>query len=37
MSESQMKIMLITSFDIVGIGHFAFNPQGETTKLMMWV
>jgi transposase len=32
MSKSQMKTMLITSFDIQGIFHFEFIPQSQTVN-----
>jgi hypothetical protein len=31
-SKSQMKAVLITSFDIKGIVHFEFNPQGQSAE-----
>jgi hypothetical protein len=35
MSKSQMKTMLITFFDIKGVAHLQFIPQGQSTKLIM--
>jgi hypothetical protein len=32
MSESQMKTMLITSFEVKGIVHFEFVPQDQTAN-----
>jgi hypothetical protein len=37
MSKSQMKTMLIALFDIEGIFHFEFIPQGHTANQVYYV
>jgi hypothetical protein len=37
MSKSQMKTMLITFFDINGIVHFGFIPQGQKVNQAYYV
>jgi hypothetical protein len=43
MSESQMKVLLITFFDIKSIVHFEFIPQAQTViqayyvEILIWL
>jgi hypothetical protein len=37
MSKSQMKTILISFFDIKGIVHFEFIPQGQTVDQAYYV
>jgi hypothetical protein len=37
MSETQMKMILVTFYDIKGIVHFEFIPQGQTVNQAYYV
>jgi hypothetical protein len=36
-SESQMKTLLVTFFDVKGLVHFKFFPQGQTVNQTYYV